>query len=183
MPCGFCGQSGITSCSQIYLTVGKNPQAKGECAYAHSFYYKNRLESTGKMRCTNTPILCPIDSCTRRVGKLYTAVWKYNMPEHIATQHPGYLIDGYADSVVVPNLHAAVKISIDEHRALQVPDDHISQLLRQNHTAHATPQSLTSTTHATPTPSPAYTFPLVHSRGRKRHTSPTAAAMKRVRTR
>ncbi|EMD31047.1 hypothetical protein CERSUDRAFT_36896, partial [Gelatoporia subvermispora B] len=60
MPCGFCGRSGITTCSEVFLTKGSKPQAFSRCRHYNKFHYKPALRSTVTSRSTNVPILCAI---------------------------------------------------------------------------------------------------------------------------
>lgn len=90
MPCGFCGRSGIAACAELYLTTGKAPQVVSSCAFAHKFYYKSAKKHTSSSACTNVPIRCLLPGCSAFVGKNVTAVWKYNIGEHIQLCHPGH---------------------------------------------------------------------------------------------
>ncbi|KAI0686301.1 hypothetical protein C8T65DRAFT_591318 [Cerioporus squamosus] len=129
MPCGFCGRSGITSCQQLFLTSGKNPQAKSGCLYAHTFQYRPSLVSKlGGMVCTNTPILCSIPGCTRCTGNYLSAIWKYNMEEHLRLEHPGYSWDGFHPGTIVPDLLSAMHITREEEEAMKIPAEAILQL-------------------------------------------------------
>ncbi|KAI0355712.1 hypothetical protein OH77DRAFT_1402493, partial [Trametes cingulata] len=128
MPCGFCGRSGISACAQLYLTTSKAPQARSDCPHFYAFQYKNSLKSTLTMPCTNTPVVCPVLGCAQHTGKLVSAVWKYNMPQHVRTCHPGYSLDGFEDGTVLPDLLRVMDISRDEEKALGIPEQLIPTL-------------------------------------------------------
>lgn len=126
MPCGFCGRSGIAGCSEIFMTKGKSPQAESNCQHAHKFQYQPSLKSTSSTPSTNIPILCSIPGCTRTIGSKRTAVWKYNMPEHIRTAHPGYSSNGIEDGVSLPpDLARAMFISPEEEHRIGIPKENI----------------------------------------------------------
>ncbi|EIW53975.1 uncharacterized protein TRAVEDRAFT_132679 [Trametes versicolor FP-101664 SS1] len=131
MPCGFCGRSGISMCSQLYLTAGRSPQPRSDCPHFYAFQYKSSLKSTQTMPCTNTPILCPVPGCTQSTpDKLFTAVWKYNMPQHVRMQHPGYSIDGFEEGTLLPQLLCVMDITHEEEKALGIPEGVIPALKR-----------------------------------------------------
>ncbi len=120
-PCGFCGRSGIASCSELYLTTGKSPQAVSGCQRAHKFQYALSIHSSTKMPSTNTPVLCPVPGCTRTQNRKQTAVWKYNLPEHIRQSHPGFSPDGIEDGAIASNLLQTIYITDDEEERLGIP--------------------------------------------------------------
>lgn len=123
MPCGFCGRSGIRECSELYLTIGKHKQIRAECRHAHEFKYGSSLTSTPSTASTNTPILCPIEPCNAVInGKWQRAVWKYNLPRHIQSCHPGYSWDGLEPGAPLPaTLATDMVITTDEEVRLGVP--------------------------------------------------------------
>ncbi|KAL0961307.1 hypothetical protein HGRIS_006266 [Hohenbuehelia grisea] len=126
MPCGFCGRSGAPGCSEVYLTKGNSPQAQGNCAHAHKFQYQPALKVTSSTPSTNVPILCTIQGCTGFVGSLRTAVWKYNMPEHIRICHPQYSPDGLTDGAPLPaDLASRMLITYQEELLVGIPEDKI----------------------------------------------------------
>lgn len=129
-PCGFCGRSGISACTELYLTAAKNPQARSDCEYYHDFRYKLSLTSTHTTPCTNTPVLCPVPGCTKKTGKLLSAVWKYNLPDHVRTQHPGYSVDGFQEGTIDIGLLRLIDISYEEETALHIPPNLIPTLKR-----------------------------------------------------
>ncbi|KAI0689952.1 hypothetical protein BC835DRAFT_216784 [Cytidiella melzeri] len=53
------------------------------------------------------------------------AVWKYNLPEHIKTQHPDYSCDGVEAGLVVTDLIQTGLISMGEETQLGIPADSI----------------------------------------------------------
>ncbi|KAI0763396.1 hypothetical protein BC629DRAFT_1273639, partial [Irpex lacteus] len=125
MPCGFCGLSNITDCQQLYITKNGRGQAKSSCSRAHDFQYKTSLTSTVSTPCTNTPIVCPIPGCAGEVGSNKTAIWKYNLPEHVRAHHPGYSCDGMDDGLPDHNLLHVAFISKEEESRLGIPNDMI----------------------------------------------------------
>ncbi|OBZ66985.1 hypothetical protein A0H81_12994 [Grifola frondosa] len=125
MPCGFCGRSGITSCQQIFVTKGKNLQATTNCSHFRAFQYGPSLQSTDSTASTNIPMLCPFAGCTQAFPpNLLTAVWKYNMPEHIRLKHSDYLLDGTGPPLP-DGLKASIFISHEEGRQLKIPEQKI----------------------------------------------------------
>lgn len=121
MPCGFCGRSNITACQQLYISKHGRGQAKSNCSRAHDYQYKTSLVSTITTPCTNTPIICTIPGCAGEVGQNRTAIWKYNMPEHIRTHHPGYSCDGIEDGLRAPDLLRTSSISLLEEQRIGIP--------------------------------------------------------------
>ncbi|KIJ60255.1 hypothetical protein HYDPIDRAFT_32370 [Hydnomerulius pinastri MD-312] len=126
LPCGFCGRSGIQTCAEVYLMKQKAPQARSNCRHQHKFNYAPSLVSNVSTPCTNVPIECLIPGCRAEVGSNITAVWKYNMPEHIWLCHPGYSSDGIEDGVPVPAAMArAMLITHEEEEMIGIPSDKI----------------------------------------------------------
>ena len=126
MPCGFCGLSNVPACQQLYITKHGRGQARSECLHAHDFQYKVSLVSTVSTPCTNTPIICTIPGCAGEVGQgLKTAVWKYNMPEHIRTCHPGYASDHTEEGVHMQDLLNTASITRLEEQRIGIPQDMI----------------------------------------------------------
>ncbi|KAI0804565.1 hypothetical protein BC629DRAFT_1713564 [Irpex lacteus] len=125
MPCGFCGLSNIADCQQLYITKHGYGQAKSNCSHAHEFQYKASLISTLSTPCTNTPVVCPIRGCAGEVGSNKTAIWKYNMPEHIRIHHPGYSCDGIEDGLPDDKLLTTILITAEEESRLGIPNDKI----------------------------------------------------------
>lgn len=62
-----------------------------------------------------------------RRNDLMGAIWKYNMPEHIQTVHPGYSMDGLDPSLVpIPSdMMSTVFISQEEETMIGIPADKI----------------------------------------------------------
>ncbi|KAH8105867.1 hypothetical protein BXZ70DRAFT_1036584 [Cristinia sonorae] len=126
MPCGICGRSGIAACSEVFLTKGKSPQAVSRCQYFHKYHYKPSLESTATGPSTNTPIQCQIPNCTAVTpDRMITAHWKFNMPEHIRRQHPGYSLDGVTGAPVTAAFARSMHITAIEEERLGIPAEKI----------------------------------------------------------
>ncbi|KAI0054339.1 hypothetical protein BV25DRAFT_1764193, partial [Artomyces pyxidatus] len=125
-PCGFCGRSGHPGCADVFLVKGKTMQAETMCPHFQKFQYGPTSHSTESTPSTNIPILCTIPGCTGRIGSKYTAVWKYNMSEHIRQAHPGFSIGGYLDGAPLPdNLVCSMYITDEEETRLKIPAQHI----------------------------------------------------------
>lgn len=122
MPCGFCGRSGIATCAELYLTTSKkSPQTVSSCEFAHKFHYKPALESTDTGPSTNVGIKCTIPGCAVVIGKKVTAIWKYNMEEHIHERHPDYALDGLTGAPIPADLALAMQIRPEEERRIGIP--------------------------------------------------------------
>ncbi|KLO14230.1 hypothetical protein SCHPADRAFT_794213, partial [Schizopora paradoxa] len=127
MPCGFCGRSGVAACNEVFLTKGRSPQAKSGCQYAYQFKYQPSLKPSKTSPCTNVPILCRIPGCTGTVGEKLTAVWKYNMAEHIRLFHPGYT-SSYNDigmAPLPPGMMEEMYVSVEEEIFMKIPNEKI----------------------------------------------------------
>lgn len=127
MPCGFCGRSGVAACKEVYLTKGKSPQARSSCQYTYQFKYQPSLTPSKTSPCTNIPILCRIPGCTGTVGDKLTAVWKYNMAEHIKLYHPGY-VSSFDDVGLAPlpqGMLEDMHISVEEETMMKIPHEKI----------------------------------------------------------
>ncbi|KAI0808974.1 hypothetical protein BC629DRAFT_1672602 [Irpex lacteus] len=125
MPCGFCGRSGIATCRDIYIAKGKRGQATSGCPHAHDFRYKTSLTSTVSTPSTNTPVLCPFRGCTGVVGQNLTAVWKYNMAEHVKTAHPGFSYNGIERGAHHDEFLQIAHISNEEEMRIGIPANKI----------------------------------------------------------
>lgn len=62
-----------------------------------------------------------------RQNDVMGAIWKYSMPEHIHTVHPGYSMDGLDPSLVpIPSdMMSTVFISQEEETMIGIPADKI----------------------------------------------------------
>lgn len=131
LPCGFCGLSGKASCSELFLVKGRggSMHVESQCPYAHNYQYKQSKKSTVKTPCTNTPILCEIEGCTRRSGTgspHLSAVWKLDMPEHIRLCHQGYSYDGDVPGARIPTtMWTEMQTTDEEEIQCGIPATHI----------------------------------------------------------
>ena len=125
-PCGFCGRPERV-CAGPTLTKG-SPQARSECPYYRLFFYQPSLKPSATTPSTNVPILCRIPECKVEKNGNWSAVWKYNMPEHLRIAHPAYSRDGTGIDGLIPlpplMIHE-MHISDEEEHALGIPLTHI----------------------------------------------------------
>ncbi|KAH9945198.1 uncharacterized protein BXZ73DRAFT_38004, partial [Epithele typhae] len=124
-PCGFCGRSGIKTCTEVWLTKGLKPQARSECVHAVNYFYKPSLHSTLSTPCTNTPILCPVPGCSARHGDRFPAIWRYNLGLHVRECHPEYSPDGVSPGIILEALTLRVLLSMQEEQRMGIPESSI----------------------------------------------------------
>ncbi|KAH9841451.1 uncharacterized protein C8Q71DRAFT_853841 [Rhodofomes roseus] len=111
-PCGFCGR----------------PERLSECPYYKLFFYQPSLKSSGTTPCTNVPIVCKIPGCKAEKDGNWSAVWKYNMREHIRVFHPSYSLDNVGLDTLIPLPQATLHdmyISDEEERGLRIPETNV----------------------------------------------------------
>ncbi|KAF6750165.1 hypothetical protein DFP72DRAFT_818060, partial [Ephemerocybe angulata] len=80
-PCGFCGQSMQNGACAVRVDKGK--VIISSCKYSHPLKVGFAVKSTVSRPCSNSPIVCPLNSC----GETH---WKYNMLRHLQDRHPNY---------------------------------------------------------------------------------------------
>lgn len=93
-PCGLCLRP--SPICVFHLKKGKgskaNPKIDNEssaCANLIAFKYGTASSSGPSNPCTNVPISCPFCSSTA------SAVWKYNMKEHLKAKHPNITLSAH----------------------------------------------------------------------------------------
>lgn len=108
LPCGFCGCSGQPECA-ITITVPAKATTTWDtkCTYQHQFRYPSADAGSKNTPCHNLPLKCelchpilpPVPSKTMRKIPVVpvSAVWRYNMHEHIFHEHEEYVVPGQRD--------------------------------------------------------------------------------------
>lgn len=90
-PCGFCGRLQTAGTCKISLSKkGKtyHPECTG-CTRSHTFSYGQAARCTKATPSSNVPVECEL--CDKLAGsRCHPAIWKYNLPRHIRTAHPGH---------------------------------------------------------------------------------------------
>lgn len=90
-PCGFCGRLQTTGTCKISLSKkGKtyHHECTG-CTRSHAFSYGQAARYTKSTPSSNVPVECEL--CDKLAGsRCHPAIWKYNLPRHIRTAHPGH---------------------------------------------------------------------------------------------
>ncbi|KAH9921014.1 uncharacterized protein B0H18DRAFT_821162, partial [Fomitopsis serialis] len=132
LPCGFCGRPERLCVAPTMTkgTGGSSPQARSECPYYRLFFYQPSLKTSGTTPCTNVPFVCKIPGCKTEKEGNWTAIWKYNLREHMRVFHPTYSIDnaGLGLDALIPLPPAIIRdmyISDEEDKGLRIPDSHI----------------------------------------------------------
>lgn len=109
LPCGFCGRSGRPECA-ITITVPAKAATTWDtkCAYQHQFRYTSADVGSKNQPCRNLPLKCelchpvlpPAPGKTTRKTPIVpvSAVWRYNMHEHILQEHEEYVVPGQRDA-------------------------------------------------------------------------------------
>ncbi|KAH9937098.1 uncharacterized protein B0H18DRAFT_867680 [Fomitopsis serialis] len=127
LPCGFCGRP-ERLCTAPTMTKGTSrstPQARSECPYYRLFFYQPSLKPSPATPCTNVPIICMVPGCKAAKDGNWTAVWKYNMVEHLRQCHPSYGLESTPrlDGLIPlpPAMQHEMHISDEEERALRIP--------------------------------------------------------------
>ncbi|KAG1799468.1 uncharacterized protein HD556DRAFT_1439842 [Suillus plorans] len=111
LPCSFCGRSGRPECA-ITITVPAKAATTWDtkCAYQHQFRYTSADVAPGKTT-RKTPII-PV-----------SAVWRYNMHEHILQEHEEYVVPGQRDAgLALPaNVWKEMRLTDLEQTASRIP--------------------------------------------------------------
>ncbi|KAJ7498345.1 hypothetical protein B0H11DRAFT_1642706, partial [Mycena galericulata] len=102
IPCGFCGRSGRPECQVFMKPNSKKNEIQTKCQYAVNFQYKTANEGNSKGACRNVPIICGLCPTAQRKNDVVPAVWRYNMAEHLKTQHPEYASPQQPEGLPLP---------------------------------------------------------------------------------
>lgn len=90
-PCGFCGRLQTAGTCKISLSKkGKTyHHTCTGCTRSHAFSYGQAARYTKATPSSNVPVECEL--CDKLPGsRCHPAIWRYNMPRHIRTTHPGH---------------------------------------------------------------------------------------------
>ncbi|KAG0701125.1 hypothetical protein DFH29DRAFT_1000528 [Suillus ampliporus] len=115
LPCGFCGRSGMPQCAITIMVKGDlAPTWETKCIYKHTFRYGSAVVGSKNTPSRNVPMKLSID-----------AVWRYNMAEHILTEHEEYVVPGHRETgVALPSgVLAAMVFSELEQKAAHIPKE------------------------------------------------------------
>ncbi|KAG0695896.1 hypothetical protein DFH29DRAFT_879719 [Suillus ampliporus] len=136
LPCGFCGCSGIPACA-ITIKVPANgaPVWETKCMYQHTFRYGFAENGSKNKPCRNVPLKCelchpilppePGKTSRRTIVAAVDAVWRYNMPEHVLSQHEEYSLPGWREAgIPLPaRVWKGMKLTDLEQSASHVPKE------------------------------------------------------------
>ena len=123
MPCGFCGRSTSLDdrgCDVTLRTVGGVVHIESNCPHAEDFTYSSALKGSKTTPCTNVPILCPLCPAPRNPRDNSPAIWKYNVPQHIQTNHTGHTLEN-----IPLKTSAHYAITREEYVRLKIPQEQI----------------------------------------------------------
>ncbi|KAG1816584.1 hypothetical protein EV424DRAFT_1625765, partial [Suillus variegatus] len=134
LPCGFCGRSGRPECA-ITITVPAKAATTWDtkCAYQHQFRYTSADVGSKNQPCRNLPLKCelchpvlpPAPGKTTRKTPIVpvSAVWRYNMHEHILQEHEEYVVLGQRDAgLALPaNVWKEMRLTDLEQTASRIP--------------------------------------------------------------
>jgi len=124
LPCGFCGRRG---CAITLVKTSSAFKPQSSCTFFHAFQLGTAQKYSKTSPCTNVPIICTL--CPQQdKAKTFTAIWKYNMMEHIKSHHPTFASPG----VTLPQeLFQKLVISNEEQSQMKIPQAFISNLMLQ----------------------------------------------------
>lgn len=169
LPCGFCGRSGRPECA-ITITVPAKAATTWDtkCAYQHQFRYTSADVGSKNQPCRNLPLKCelchpvlpPAPGKTTRKTPIVpvSAVWRYNMHEHILQEHEEYVVPGQRD--------AGLALPANVWKEMRLTD------LEQ--TASRIPKTCWQPSYTPPVEIGKENIPLLISRGSKRSAAPQA---------
>ncbi|KAG1837326.1 hypothetical protein DFJ58DRAFT_846534 [Suillus subalutaceus] len=131
LPCGFCGRSGLPECA-IRIKVFAN----GPPSLETEVYLSLRLQD----RRTHLAGMCPSDarfatlvlppepgkSSCKIIPTFVDAVWRYNMVEHVLSQHQEYSVPGHreAGAPLPAEVWESMRLTDLEQTAAQIPKEH-----------------------------------------------------------
>ncbi|KAK6981400.1 hypothetical protein R3P38DRAFT_2578449 [Favolaschia claudopus] len=124
MPCGYCGRSGRPECHISMKQDSKKNEINCKCTYKVNFQFKTADEGRTPGSCRNVPILCGLCPPSARKTDWVPAVWRYNMPEHLRTQHSEYASPQQPEGIPLPyNIWESMKISREEELGMGIKGD------------------------------------------------------------
>ncbi|KAK7016105.1 hypothetical protein R3P38DRAFT_3569764 [Favolaschia claudopus] len=124
MPCGYCGRSGRPECHISMKLDSKKNEINCKCTYRANFQFKTADEGRTPGSCRNVPILCGLCPPPARKTDWVPAVWRYNMPEHLRTQHSEYASPQQPEGIPLPyNIWESMKISREEELGMGIKGD------------------------------------------------------------
>ncbi|KAJ7727820.1 hypothetical protein DFH07DRAFT_970034 [Mycena maculata] len=119
LPCGFCGQSGRPECQVYMKSESRKNEIQLKCQHTVIFQYNRANKGSSKTACRNIPIICGLCPPTQRKHDWIPAVWHYNMPEHLKTQHSEYASPQNPEGIPLPySVWQNMVISKEEELAL-----------------------------------------------------------------
>ncbi|KAG2354508.1 hypothetical protein BDR07DRAFT_1224317, partial [Suillus spraguei] len=121
-PCSFCGHSGMPECT-IMIVMPNNvaPTWTTACMYKHTFRYRSADVGSKTTPCCNVHLKCKL--CHPSTVVSVDAVWHYNMPEHILSEHEEYSMPGHREArVALPaSILRAMSLTELEQKAARIP--------------------------------------------------------------
>ncbi|KAJ7824122.1 hypothetical protein B0H13DRAFT_1569959, partial [Mycena leptocephala] len=93
-PCGFCGRSlaGRPECAIRIKPKGQSIEINSnlKCRYVVSFQYQTANKGSVTMPSRNVPVICHLWPTPPGRYPTYSAVWRYNMGQHLRDIYPEY---------------------------------------------------------------------------------------------
>jgi hypothetical protein len=96
------------------VVTGDKKEVKSNCYLQCPFKYGSAKKSTKASPCTNIPIKC--SHCPE-------TIWKYNVPDHITSQHRPLLDNADLD----PSFILEIQLGDMEEKAMGIPDEYITE--------------------------------------------------------
>ncbi|KAJ7573280.1 hypothetical protein C8J56DRAFT_709556, partial [Mycena floridula] len=123
LPCGFCGRSGRPECAVFMKKKGNSYDVSSNCLMYQAFSYGAAEKGSRATPSRNVPLICRLCPIPRGRVPVHTAVWRYNMPEHIRLRHSNFATPGSPEGDRLPwDIWKDIEVDAAEERALGVPD-------------------------------------------------------------
>jgi len=119
---GFCGRESAEGRCAVTLTTGRTAHATSACALAVEYKYGQALKGSDATPCTNVPLICKLCPLPLKItgSTPITAVWRYNILQHIAMHHPGH------DLRTIPSdFLQSIQISPEEQQKIGIPQEQV----------------------------------------------------------
>ncbi|KAG2740920.1 hypothetical protein P692DRAFT_201727493 [Suillus brevipes Sb2] len=137
LPCGFCGRSGLPECAiRIKVVANGPPSLETKCIYHFVFKYKFADKGSKNTPCRNVPIRCTLchpvlppepGKLSRKIIPTFIdAIWRYNMVEHVLSQHQEYSVPGHKETgaPLPAEVWESMRLTDLEQTAARIPKEH-----------------------------------------------------------
>jgi len=150
LPCGFCGSSGNPDCVIKLKKTKRVTEVIVDCPHKVPFKYGFAEKGSESCPCRNVPVICTLCTHRGRDTDAKSAVWRYNMEQHLNLSHPEYAHPGKLLGLPLPShmIRTVALTALEEKKsgvpACLSPETPSSSHIQANHESMHLPASTSS---------------------------------------